>query len=362
MGKTAFLAKMTPLFAYIGIKHTFDYGVSMNTHRVWSDHVFPGFSAETGEKHLLLKQVLRLADRMSPNDDLNKVLRYALFTLCRVEYGTPHLIPARLTDVFPVPKMAYPHRSLYEVLREHGIKYSWVEPKLSIMERPILRKIPKWIEDKSVLIVKLNSLDRLGHKYGPLSDIVAHRVGYIDNALRQLVGALDSNTTLIVLSDHGMVPVEGTIDLINSLQKMELKAGRDYVAFIGATYASFWFRNGTVRDQVKEALTGIDRVKFLSPNDKADMGIDRIGPEYGQEILIAKEPQVFFPEFYHMRKPPRGMHGYASGRYDMPIFIMHGDVPVKQKEHVVEFKDLMPTILRLLDLPIPENVEGRSLV
>jgi predicted AlkP superfamily pyrophosphatase or phosphodiesterase len=357
-----FFAKISPLFAYIGIKYCFELGSSINTHKVWNDHVFSGFCIENSSRSALFKGILRFIDEISFGDGLNKILRYALFKVSNVEYGTPHLIPADLIDFFPVPKKNCKRKNLYEVLREHGIKYLKKEPKFYSGESSIIRSIPKSLNNYDALFFKLNSLDRLGHEHGPLSDAVKQRVRYLDGLLRGLVGALDKDVTLIVMSDHGMVPVTRSFDLTGFLSHKGFEYGRHYISFVGATYVSFWFRSENYRDAIVKELNTLEVGKFLTFADKVRLGIDNIGREYGEEIFVAEEHNVFFPEFYHRRQPPKGMHGYAFGKYDMPTFLIRDDVSTTLRKDKIDFIDIMPTILRLLDLPIPSYVEGKSLI
>jgi predicted AlkP superfamily pyrophosphatase or phosphodiesterase len=285
-----------------------------------------------------------------------------LFKAGRVEYGIPHLIPADLIDLFPALKKRDKRKGLYDVLKEQDIRYLRKEPKLNSCESSMIRSIPRLLETYDVLLFKLNSLDRLGHKHGPLSNTVRKRVGYFDSLTRKLVGTLESDVVLIIMSDHGMVPVMCSFDITGFLARKGFEYGRHYISFVGATYVSLWFGNEEYRAAVVKELGKLEVGKFLSSKDKLNLGINNIGREYGEEIFVSAEHNVFFPEFYHVRKPPKGMHGYAFGKYDMPIFLMHGDVKISTKKEKIDFIDVMPTILRLLDLPIPASVEAESLI
>jgi len=360
--KNIFFSKISPLFAYEGIKNCLETGISINKHRVWNDHVFSKFGLQNGFRHKLFKKLLRFVDRASPTDEWNKILRYALFKLNRIDYGIPHLIPACLIDFFPVIKKAHNWKNLYEILREYNVKYRRIEPKVSILELEIIKTIPKLLNHHDALFIKLNSLDRLAHKYGPLSDAVKNRIKYFDGLLRGSVKALDKNVTMIIMSDHGMVPVMGHVDLISFLRDKGFKFNSHYMGFIGATYASFWFKNEKTKDGIKNELSALGEGRSLSLDDKKALGIDCIGWEYGEEIFAVKEHYAIFPEFYHRREPPKGMHGYAFGKYDAPIFLMHTDASIKSRKDKINFIDVMPTILRTLGLPAPSYVEGKSLI
>ena len=358
-----FFSRISPLFAYIGIEYSFELGLSINTHKIWNDHTFVGFDVENAHtpRNRLVKRMLQLVDGISPNDGMNKIVRYAVFKASNVEYGTPHLIPANLLDSFPVCK-GDKRRNLYKVLRHHGIKYLKREPRLNILEYSLIKNVPKLLRNYDALFFKLNSLDRLGHERGPLSDAVKNRVRYLDGLLRRLYEELENKATLIIISDHGMVPVVYKFDLISFLRSKGFEYGNHYMAFVGATYTSFWFKNKEHRDAILKDLTTLNVGRFLSSDDRVRLGIENIGREYGEEIYVAEEHNIFFPEFYHRRNPPKGMHGYAYGKYDNPVLFMCSDSTINLRKDKIDFIDCMPTILRLFDLPIPQYVEGHSLI
>jgi len=370
-----FFSRISPLFAYSGIEYCFRTGVSINTHGIWNDHFINEhietewrlsgkIHIETRWKNMLFKGLLHFVDKISLNDDVNKALRYLIFKIFNIDYGIPHLIPANLIDLFPVVRETYLCSDLYRILEENNIKYIKIEPKFNIVERYVLRKVPKLLKCYDFILIKLNSLDRLRHRYGPLSNELKYRLRYLDNLLKKTFECVHVNrdAILMVMSDHGMTPVFNTIDLIHFLEKNGFKYGKQYIAFIGATYASFWFRNEEYKNIIKEKLNMLGVGKFLTPSDKIKLGIDGVSEKYGEEIFAIREHYVFFPEFYHRRVAPRGMHGYAFSRYDMPIFLMYGDISVTRRKDKIDFIDIMPTILRLLDLPVPSHIKGRPLL
>jgi hypothetical protein len=351
LSKKCFFVKIKPLFAYKGIEYCFEYGTPLNELGVWNNHVFAGFEALNKRQNSLFKKTLKFVDKISPSDEWNKIFRYLLFKLARIDYGTPHLIPPEYIDVFPVPKLSFNRKSLYQILNENYVKYLKKEPKLTISEGALIKYIPKFLMKYDAVFLKLNSLDRLGHKYGPLSNKVKKRVKYFDRLIGELFPKIGKNVTLIIMSDHGMTPVTHHFDLIGFLTKKGFKFGNHYIAFVGATYASFWFKNEQYKEKIVNELTHLKVGQLLSINDKIKLGINEIGMNfYGEEIFAAKEHHVFFPEFYHVRRQPKGMHGYASNTYDTPLFLLYGDVTIKLKRNRIDFVNMLPIVLELLDL------------
>jgi len=356
-------AKIRPLFAYEGIKACFDTGLPISVHKIWGGHIFNSSSHGNWTKSNLFKKVLRLIDKISPTDDVNKILRYFWFKMNKVQYGTPHLIPACLIDLFPRIEKKYVYKDLYQMLMEHDIRYVWKEPKLMVEEPFLFKRIPELLKRYDVVFAKLNSLDRLGHKYGPLSNVVKQRVKYLDGLLYWLAKKLTKRDVLIIMSEHGMAPVKHHIDLLSFLKKRGFHFGHHYVGFIGATYAAFWFKEEKYKNLIKNALKTLDVGKLLTRQDKVSLGIDRISKECGDETFVIKEHYVIFPEFYHWRSPPKGMHGYAFSKYDMPIFLIQSNTSsIKLIKDKIDFINIMPTFLQLLDLPLLPNLKGKPLL
>lgn len=361
--KNCLVAKISPLFAYRGIGHCFETGVSINELKVWNDHIFTGFKTDEGSSRPLIKSMVQFVDRISLNDNLNKALRYGLFKILRIDYGIPHLIPPNLLSFFPVPKSNFSRETLFDVLKKNEVRYIRKEPKLNRSEYSLIRSVPNLLKDCDFVFLKLNSLDRIGHKYGPLSQEVKQRVKYFDNLLKELVSKLDEDTVLIVMSDHGMVPTFSTHNLIGFLKDRGYEYGRDYVAFVGATYTSFWFNDKEIKQAIEKDLGTLEFGRLLTFYDKMKLGLKSLGTEYGETIFVNNEHSVSFPEFYHRRKFPAGMHGYAFSKYDSSIFLLYSNnLGTAQNIGNIDFVDIMPTILRLFNLPIPSCVEGQSIL
>lgn len=358
--KNCLVAKISPLFAYKGIGYCLETGVSLNELKVWNDHVFTGFKADEGWSHSLVKYMVEFVDKISFNDDLNKAVRYGLFKILRIKYGIPHLIPPNLLGFFPVPPSNFGRETLFDVLVMNGIRYIRKEPKLNRSESSLIRSVPNLLKDYDFVFLKLNSLDRIGHKYGPSSQEVKQRVKYFDNLLEELVSKLNRDTVLIVMSDHGMVPTFSTHDLIGFLEDRGYEYGRDYVAFVGATYTSFWFDHKENKQAIEKYLSTLEFGRLLTSDDKVKLGLNSVGNEYGETFFVNNEHSVSFPEFYHRRKSPAGMHGYAFSKYDSSVFLLYdGNLGRGGNIGNIDFIDIMPTILRLFNLPIPYYVEGQ---
>jgi hypothetical protein len=318
-----YCSAIEPIFAYEGIRTAILTGLDIHESGVWHDKVF--VPAGRGDlKIRVLKSIVSFIDAMSPTDYVNKALRFLVFKILREEYGTPHLIPSKYLQYFAT----YRHENkgtpdLFQILEKHGIRSAWVEPKLSSMEKLVIKNTISLFERYDFIVIKLNSLDRLGHKYGPLSSEVRERVKYLDSIVEEAINMLQSkinNFSFIIMSDHGMTPVEKIVNIEEVLKKeTQIKPLRDYIPYIGSTFASFYILNKKAESIINELLQSIREYGKILGEGEELLGINR--ELYGHIIFALNEKMVFHPNFFQKREIPRGMHGYAFPRYDNAILI-----------------------------------------
>lgn len=364
-------ATVEPLFAFAGIGVSAFTGVSINTHKVWTDYVYDRSTAYPA----VLKYLLNVCDYL-PSDILNPYARYAVCRLFGVNPGAPNLIPISLIDYFRTKEQkrltgdnpVEGARTLFEQLREYSVPFLTVGFYESIFEKIIVEKVLRALDrDYRFILFRLGSLDKLGHRYGPESEEVTRRISAIDTIVREITEKENrsaSKSYFIIFSDHGMVPVREHIDIVSLLKGLPVKMPGDYIMFLNSTVACFWFGNGRAREIISEALGRVAAGTVLNEANLKELEINKIGTEYGELLFALKEGKVFFPDFYRRRKSPKGMHGYAFLTYDRPLFIINSPVsPNKSTESIdARFIDVMPTVLDLLEVPVPESCEGRSLL
>jgi hypothetical protein len=353
-------ATVSPLFAYMGIDYSIETGISTNNLGVWNEHVFTGFAPVKDFKTSIFKIFIKFADRITFSDNLNKACRFGLSKLFRIKYGIPHLIPPALLDYYPIVDYHFEQQNLFNLLEQNGVNIIKKEPKFNRSEASVLLKVPELLTHYDIVLLKLNSLDRLGHLHGPLSSQVEKRIQYLDGLIKSLFDKLSEDISIIVMSDHGMVPVHTTHDLIGILKDNGHILGKDYFAFIGATYTSFWFKDHKTKDAIEQNLNMLEFGVVLTPEQKVQLGLNNLEYKYGETFFINKEGTASFPEFYHIRKPPAGMHGYAFCKYDSPIFLLR-DKPDNHLETRINFVDILPTLLKLYNVAPPLNLDGKAI-
>lgn len=362
---------LKPLFAFVGIGVSAFTGTAINTHQVWCDCIL----RESKSPPAVFRKLLSLCDKL-PDDTLDQ---YARNIVCRIfgyNPGIPNLIPVELVNLFetkekkrltgrdPVPGVA----TLFDQLRQCQVKYFVAGFYESLLERLIFRRTLHALDkDYRFILFHLGSLDRLGHKYGPESPEIRRRLGELDELVKRVVQKgieIDASTHFVIFSDHGMTPVKSHIDLMSILERLPIKMGKDYILFLNSTVANFWFSSQKAKDLVMEELEKIEPGVILDKSKLKELEIDKVGSEYGESFFALNEGNVFFPDFYRRRRPPKGMHGYAFATYDKPPFVIYpSDISsISGQNADARFIDVMPTILDLLSLPVPSSCEGRSLL
>jgi len=371
MAEQSLTARLGSLFAFAGIGFSIFAGIGINTHRVWCDWVL----RENQPSRVVLRWIVRLCDLL-PGDIASQYARYAAYRLLGHNPGTPNIIPVGLIDSFAPKedKKLTDEQSVdgvvtfFDQLRAHAVPYSLSAFHESIYEGRIAKRIGRALAaGNRFVLVRMASLDRLGHKYGPESRQVTKRLGEIDRAVNELaeyVVGPSHSAQLVVFSEHGMIPVRGQVDLMAALKALPVRIGKDYFVFLNSTVACLWPKTDAARNLLLAMLGNIGHGTVIDKTQRKEFGIDQLGIEHGDILFALDEGYVFFPDFYRRRTPPMGMHGYATTEYDWPVFILHSPDGVRRNEPVREarFIDIMPTLLELLDVPVPVTCEGRSLI
>ena len=370
ISQSGFYAPLKPLPGSQEIGAALFSGTLPNTNNFWWDYVL---RSEPHRSSFLFKRLLWLCD-LIPNDIANQYARYIVYKLFGCNPGTPNLIPSKLLDFFELKQgKRYGEEkplgeivTLFDELREYEVKYAIYGLYESIFEKRIIKNaLSAMRKDYGLILFKLGSLDRLGHKYGPESDEVRKKVKEIDNVLQAIMegeGSHSRKTYYVIFSDHGMTRVTKGINLTKMLEELPLKVPSDFLFFLNSTVASFWFNNQEAQKLIVEKLGEVDFGQILNESKLKLLGIDKLGREHGDLFFALKEGYVFFPDFFRRRVPPKGMHGYAFPTYDSPILVIYPNISrSSSSKEYEEFINIMPTVLDLMGLPIPSTCEGKSI-
>lgn len=121
---------------------------------------------------------------------------------------------------------------------------------------------------------------------------------------------------LYLCSDHGMVDVTRTVDVMARVDALPWRRGRDYVAFYDSTMARFWWRVPAARDAIRAALAAEPAGAWLAPETLAHEGADFPDHRYGEDVFLLAPGVLLVPSFMG-RTPVAAMHGYDPAHPDM---------------------------------------------
>lgn len=219
-----------------------------------------------------------------------------------------------------------------------------------------------------LLLFHVLSLDSEHHTYGP--DTLAGRtaIAFVDSCVEKLVNAvreagLESQTTFIIVSDHGFKAYQNQIRPNAALKAAGL-GEKVFVLPEGGT-AFVYIEGGNPAElapKVREVLTGVEGIdRIYAPDEYAALGLPKPekDPQFGHLLLAAKDGYTFSGAAAGpvTAATPQvgGSHGYLAGSSDMnAIFIASGaGVRAGGKVGVVSNLSIAPTIAQLLGVSLP---------
>ena len=121
---------------------------------------------------------------------------------------------------------------------------------------------------------------------------------------------------LYLCSDHGMVDVRVTVDVMARIDALPFRRGRDYLAFYDSTMARFWWRDPAAREAIRNALAAEPRGRWLSREDLEREGAAFADARFGDDVFLLEPGALLLPSFMG-HAPVAAMHGYDPSHPDM---------------------------------------------
>ena len=221
---------------------------------------------------------------------------------------------------------------------------AWLD--LPEAERP--RLITSWF----------HGADHAGHHHGPDSPEVARALAEQDLALERLLQGISDrglwpSTTLLVVSDHGMMQPERRVDLGAALAAHGVEAR---VIGIGG------FVSVRVDPEDSEKAVEIANGLGLSAwrRENAPLELRLANPRFGAVVVTAPRDTAIVYRGLVLA----GFHGHAPEVPEMAGILVAAGRGVARGTGLPEIRniDVAPTVLRLLDVPVPGWMEGRPIL
>ena len=323
-------------------------------------------------------------DPLKPARGIGKHL-ISLLVRCKAQgsavsfYGSPEMIPFGLLHHFdfgqkyrPDEDGFVPGESLFDILKRENKKYLYLgfarprslrEYSRKLILNMVLKK--RYAEDEYLIDLfkknisrnnydfmhlHLNSLDSLGHSFGPDSPEIEDGIKRIDGWVESLYNLLKDRfpcLNFVLASDHGMTEVKGGIDIWRIILKSKLKPGIDFIPFLDATTARFW-GDSKAMDYIRDMLAEVKGGRFLTRDDIAKFRLRFKDNRYGDLFWVCDDGKVLSPNFFD-ETPTRGAHGYIPGsKSDSAFFLIHPHTKgvTEGRKEGGDLKDIFSSLLR----------------
>lgn len=216
-----------------------------------------------------------------------------------------------------------PLDSLWDALERRGVAramWDWRTPEsanLAALERHVAEG------EGEFLFCYTAGLDATLHREGNDGDGVRSWLGGLGGVLRRIEEAgtrRGATPWIYLLSDHGMVDVDRTVDVMGRLATLPVCWPGDYLAFFDSTMARFWWRGGPARDRVRAALAREPAGRWLDDGELEREGCRFAGRDYGDDVFLLEPGALMVPSFMGSR-PVRAMHGYDPSHPGMAALL-----------------------------------------
>ncbi|MFH1786554.1 MAG: alkaline phosphatase family protein [archaeon] len=300
-------------------------------------------------------------------DGLNNIVR--LLEGKSYFYMAPKGIPRRLLKFFSgsvdenyCAPGSLPVPTLFDKLREKGRRFVYLKwPVFGTEERTTLTFSKNSDERRAMSLISTFSDEvDLYFAYFVDMDVKGHLIKgdneYLselteeDRRIRQVVSEFrgrfpDSN--VIIWADHGMVRVKERVDIMSKLNALAPGAvlGSNYLCFLDATVARFWFMDKKSEKLVKGVLSGIKEGKILSQMELKKFGVPA-DDAYGQLYFLLKPGYLVHPNYFTGKRELYRMHGYSPETKEMEGFFLYSGRAKCPK--MKDLKDCYKFLLRLL--------------
>jgi predicted AlkP superfamily pyrophosphatase or phosphodiesterase len=276
---------------------------------------------------------------------------------------------------------AFNNESIFDVLKKKGKRY-YKESFTALGQNSLYKSDKERVDaviksagkDYDLLLLYIGEIDSLGHQYTPESEIMKRALQKVDKTIKRIWEAykkMDPDFKLIVLGDHGMIPVKDNVDILSECTSMPIKRGKDYEVFLDSTLARFWFYTQEAESYITQMLNKesiiskgfiLDRPLAHKYKTPVDLKNEQGNLVYGDLIWCANTGVLITPNYFNSSVQLAGMHGYADmedeGNGLLVISNCNSSVEIEQCNLV----DTCATLCEMLDIPIPSGNEGVSLI
>jgi len=241
-----------------------------------------------------------------------------------------------------------------------------------VSEQTKVEQILAWLdlplEQRPRLVLSWwHGADAVGHRDGPDSPNIAAALVEQDHALAQLLAGLDTrgawpDTTLLIVSDHGMAAVSEPVDLSAPLRAKGIEA--ELLPSNGI--AQIWLAEPSRLSDALATLGALPGVTVWA-GDAVPKSLHYAFPGRMGDLMAVTTPPHFFvaPDTLQgvrmrVRGMDQGAHGFDPALPEMGgiLLAMGRGVAKGARLPPAHAIDVAPTVARLLGIAAPRNSEG----
>lgn len=308
-------------------------------HQHWSSFVYD--PAHSPFKRLQFMSYLpaQIFDRWRVRQALSMIIKAmysytGYFQLYNVPFKyLPYFDYLEKKDYF-VPGGIIATDTIFDWCVEHDIPYYCSNWRHS--EEQILAANKKVISEGKIAFayVYLPKLDAVMHAHGPSSRATMNKMRSLETQITDLyhfAQKIYSEVSLYVISDHGMAPVHGVCELMDEIDALGYRYGKDYIVFYDSTMARFWWKNDSAKSAIMDFLASLDCGYMISDDELKKMHVFFEDRRFGDTFFLLKEGILLCPSFMGLKMIP-GMHGYhPDAPHSYSIMLSNQDIPPEIK-------------------------------
>lgn len=213
----------------------------------------------------------------------------------------------------------------------------------------------------------IGEIDAVGHLYGSDIEKIRHSLIEVDKKIKKMYNyAYSRGYCVVVLGDHGMVPVSTRINMEEIMSKAKLKPYRDFEMFLDSTVARFWTQNKKVFVAIKEELKKLNKFGVVVDSSNSeqrriplDIKCEEGNSVYGDVLWCANPGILITPDYFNpITKKLNGMHGYL--KTDMQngtgLLVSHYNGCKAQKIDQLPLSGVCAYLCCMLDIMLPNSI------
>ncbi len=234
--------------------------------------------------------------------------------------------PRHLYALDGMPQAAFFFRRLQDAGRSWRV-YSYAAGQ----DAALLTQLEKDLRERraEIYFLYLCKLDHLLHEHlGKNEPVIAAALEFYAQRLDRLAGM---GAKLTVISDHGMAPVQGTV---NTALPRGWRMPDDLLAVADATMFRCWYSHREARREMEAAMREWPHGRLLAPAVLEAEGLGFCDSRYGESLWLADPGWMIAETGFHRHWQPAGMHGYHPDDADSDAVWLSETAPAASPDNL----------------------------